>query len=122
MAILETKAADNNIVHNHIIGDLTISELVDMVIEYNKAPSVSTIWDLTEAFPVEFNPFEMMHGIDQAAPHVRQNPGRRTAWLGTTPLSFGTTRMLLSWSDRAAPEIEFQAFNDFSEAISWLNE
>ncbi len=62
----------------------------------------------------------MLHGIETAARHIRKNPGRKTAWLGTTPISFGTARMLLTWSEEAAPEIEFQAFDDLTKAFDWL--
>lgn len=37
MAQLETKT-DNDIVHHFVSGELTVSELVEMVVKYNEAP------------------------------------------------------------------------------------
>ncbi len=122
MAHLDTKIDDGDIVHHRVSGDLTVGELVEMVVYYNKSPHKKTIWELSGVNPINFKPGAMLHGIETAARHIRRNPGRKTARLGTTSVSFGTARMLLTWSVEAAPEIDFQAFDDLVKALNWLND
>lgn len=121
MATLETRIEEEDITHHILSGDLTVAELVDMMIDYNQAPTEKTIWNLTDTNPIDFNADNITKGIRQVAPHSMKHAGRRIAGVGGTDVSFGTARMILGWAQQPDTVNESKVFRRLDEAIRWLN-
>ncbi len=121
MATLETQIESDGTVHHILSGDLTVDELVDMMIVFSEAPSPKSIWNITNTKPVNFDAVNINKGVSTIAPHSMKHAGRRIAIVGETDMSFGIARMILSWAQRPDPVNAEKVFRRVDEALEWLN-
>lgn len=121
MATLKTQIESDGTVHHILSGDLTVTELVDMMILFSEAPSPKSIWNITKTTPIDFDAVNINKGVMTIAPYSMKHAGRRVAIVGETDMSFGIARMILSWAQRSEPANAERVFRSVDEAIEWLN-
>ncbi len=118
-----TTKLENEIIINSVVGDVTVDDLIDHVIEnMENWIGKPVLWELSKANLNNISTQEW-EGIIQKIGHLSQErKGEKTALVSLEDFPFGILRMFEIIAENKALAIHFQTFREIKKAKKWLLE